>query len=282
MKSALKPHNLANEVRLKRTQHSGAFLLVEGSDDGRFYRRFIDPEHCHIVIGLNKASVVSAITLLDDTSVVGALGAVDCDFDNLDGKVLPSRNLFWGDCHDIESMLVRSQALESVLHEFSSPLKLDEFEARHGGPFRTWLLETALCLGHLRWHSLSTGLGLRFEGLHFSRFVDPKTLSLNPKVLCNELRKQSQNYSVSETRLMAAGWPQTQPTYPWQVCCGHDLVELLTLGLRRAIGSQQGLTADDVASALRLAFSKQDFADSALFVAIDVWESNSHFRVMLR
>src|SRR6267154_312432 len=143
MRSVHNQHTLANEVRLKRTQFAGTFLLVEGPDDGRFYRRFTDPKHCHISIGFNKENVIRAIDVLDAAGAKGVLGVVDSDFDALDGKELPSANLVRGDCHDVETLLVRSPALETVLHEFASPEKLVRFEAKYKGPFRNWLVETA-------------------------------------------------------------------------------------------------------------------------------------------
>ncbi len=281
MRSAHNPHTLANEVRLKRTQFAGTFLLVEGPDDSRFYRRFTDPKHCHISVGFNKEDVISAIGLLDAAGAYGVLGVVDSDFDALDGKVLPSANLIRGDCHDIEALLVRSPALETVLHEFASPEKLARFEAKYKGPLRKWLIEKARCLGYMRWNSLRTGLKLRFEGLHFSHFVNPLTLELDAAALRTEMKNNSQDWSISDKVLKAAGWPADRGEDPWQLCCGHDLVELLTLALRRAIGSRQGLTRDGVSSALRLAYSREHFVRSALRAHVGRWEAGSGFRVFI-
>ena len=37
-----RPVVIANEIRLKRSQHPGAFLVVEGRDDRLFWERYID------------------------------------------------------------------------------------------------------------------------------------------------------------------------------------------------------------------------------------------------
>lgn len=280
MRSRYKPHTLANEVRLKRTQHSGSFVLVEGPDDSRLYRRFIDPKQCHMALGFNKENVISAIGLLESTQVTGVLGVVDPDFDVLDGKNLTTSNLIRVDCHDVEATLVRSPALDAVVNELASLDKLSRFENQCGLPLRSRLIETARCLGYLRWNSQKNAWGLRFEGLHFSRFVDLRKLTIDPPKLCKELKNNSQNWSYSEAQLAAAGWPSSQLEDPWHLCCGHDLVELLTLAFRRTIGSQQNLTTDTVASALRLAYSNEDFARSSLFAAIRGWEGTTGFRVL--
>jgi hypothetical protein len=281
MMPAHNPHTLANEVRLKRTQFAGTFLLVEGPDDSRFYRRFIEPRHCRLSVGFSKENVISAIDLLDAGGVNGILGVVDSDFDVLEGKNLPSLNLVRGDCHDVEALLVRSPSLETVLHEFASHEKLVRFEAKYNGPVRKWLVETARCLGYLRWNSLRAGLKLRFEGLAFSHFVNPLTLELDAAALRAEIKNNSQNWKISDRELNAAGWPADKGEDPWQLCCGHDLVELLTLALRRAIGSKQGLTTDGVSSALRLAYSHEHFVGSALRAQVGRWEAATGYRVFL-
>jgi hypothetical protein len=103
---------------------------VEGPQDSRFYKRFIDLENCHATVAHNKENVVSAIRLLNEAGFVGALGIVDADFDHLDHIELPSKDIVRGDCHDLESMLIRSNALDAMLHEFASPEKLTKFESK--------------------------------------------------------------------------------------------------------------------------------------------------------
>jgi Protein of unknown function (DUF4435) len=279
MKSQRTPHQLANEIRLLRTQHSGSFLLVEGPDDGRLYRRFIDQQKCHLVVGFNKTNVVSAVGLLDTANCPGVLGLVDSDFDVLDGTTAPSPNIVSGDTHDLETTLIRSPALETVLEEFASPEKLRAFEGRYGGTLRDWLIASARPLGYLRWHSLKNGLGFRFEGLHFSRFVNIHNLNLNPSALCSQIKNQSQLHALSNEDLLAAGWPSERKDDPWQICCGHDLVELLALSLRRCVGSKT-LTTDEVSRSLRLAFSAQHFALTALYTAIKQWQHNTTFAIL--
>ena len=280
MRSLRTPHHLANEIRLHRTQHRGSFLLVEGADDGRFYRRFIDPRNCHLLVGLNKDLVTSAIRLLDADNFEGAIGLVDADFDALDGTAVPSSNIVRTEFHDLEAQLVRSTALDMILEEYASPEKLRRFEGRYGAPLRNWIIETARPLGYLRWHSIRAGLNLRFEGLHFPRFVNARTLELDAGALCNQIRNQSQNHSLSDTQLLAISWPANRPEDPWQLCCGHDLVELTTLALRQCVGSRQRLTTEEVRRGLRLAFSEHDFHRSQLRALIARWESQKGFRVL--
>ena len=198
MKSFQTSHSIANELRMKRTQRDGAFVVIEGADDSRFYRRFVARQICALIPAFSKENVIGAVALLDETNFVGALGIVDSDFDVLVPKALPSPNIVRGDdSHDLETMLVRSPALDAVLHEFTAPGKLEAFEARLNAPFRTWLLQSAKFIGYLRWHSVTKGTNLCFEGLRFSRFIDSQTLRLDHDAFFAEIRNRSRNWAIT-------------------------------------------------------------------------------------
>lgn len=280
MRSLLSQHHVANEIRLKGTQHKGSFLIVEGPDDGRFYRRFLDPRQCHLVVAHGKDILVSAVGLLDAEGFSGVLGLADADFDVLEGTAPPSPNIVHGDCHDLEAMLVRSPALDAVLHEFAAAEKLAAFEGQFGASVRKWLLETARCLGYLRWHSRKNNLNLRFDGLRFSKFVHKKGLRIDVAALVTEVRNHSQKLSIPQSELVAASWPAGANHDLWQVCCGHDMVELLTFALRGGLGSQQNLQPEQVARSLRLAYGIQDFCGSGTYASINEWETKTGFRVL--
>jgi hypothetical protein len=127
---------------------------------------------------------------------------------------------------------------------------------------------------------LTAGLNLTFDGLRFARFIDRRTLELDKSALLTEIKNRSQNWAVSDAQLLAAGWPPDRNDDPWQLCCGHDMVELLRFALRGPVGSQQTLTSEDVARSLRLAYSQQDFAASELHKTIADWEANNRCKVL--
>jgi hypothetical protein len=281
MKSFQTPHSVANEVRMKRTQRDGPFLIVEGADDSRFYKRFVDPQLCRVIPAFNKENVIGAITLLDADNLVGVLGVVDSDFDALMETALPSANIVRGDnSHDLETMLVRSPALDAVLHEFASPEKLELFEARRESPFRSWLVEIARCLGYLRWWSARNGTNLCFEGLRFAHFIEGHTLVLDRDAMFAEIRNRSQNWAITDAEFVEAGWPPNRNDDPWHICCGHDMVDLIAIALRRAVGSQQQLSSEHISRALRLAYSEANFANSALRVGVRGWEHLTGCRIL--
>ena len=70
---------------------------------------------------------------------------------------------------------------------------------------------------------------------------------------------------------------------PWHVCCGHDLVHILAVGLQKAIGthSAQTASAELVEKWLRLAYEYAHFRKTQLYSSIQQWEkANQPFVVL--
>jgi hypothetical protein len=275
-----RPVVIANEIRLKRSQHKGSFLVVEGRDDRLFCERFIDTSTCNIVVAENKENVCEVIRILDDDHFLGALGMVDADFDRIEGSELPSVNIVISETHDLETMLIRSPALDRVLVEFGSSEKLETF----GRDVRDALLTATLPIGYLRLHSRQTELNLRFQGLNYAICVDPQSLEVDHPALVQEAKNRSQRPDLSSAELETA-IRSLEGTIddPWQVCTGEDMVSILAIGLRRPLGtnSAQIVNSEVLRRSLRLAYGDNEFNGSQLAEALRDWEHrNPNFRVL--
>ena len=69
----------------------------------------------------------------------------------------------------------------------------------------------------------------------------------------------------------------------WHVCCGHDLVYILSLGLTKAIGTHNTNTAapEIVEKWLRLAYEHSFFTKTQLYLLIKQWEQdNAPFTIL--
>jgi hypothetical protein len=162
-----------------------------------------------------------------------------------------------------------------VLREFGSEAKIQRFVTKAQRDIRQVLLTTAFLIGYLRWHSLRADLRLRFDGLAFSRFVDMTTLTADRSKLITAVKNHSQRLELDNNELeLAISGLEDSKHDPWQLCNGHDLVGVLSIGLRRAIGSQSAAAVgvEDMERALRLAYEAADFAASPLYRAIRDWE----------
>ena len=284
MRDLLSVDRVANQIRLRRSIYSGTFLLVEGGSDKTFYERFVNKLACELVIVSGKPSsklrVITVLEILEKSSFQGMLAIVDADFDRLENLVYSSPNLLRTDTHDLETMLIKSPAFNKVVAEFGSEEKITQFNR----DVRLALLETAMSVGYLLWISQCDRLNLTFDGITFSKFVDEQTLQIDELKLIREVKNKSQAFSLKDEDLQQRLVSQKSNNHdPWQVCCGHDLVEILSLGLRKALGSNK---AADVESSslernLRLAYEEVYFRDTHLYLNIRTWESNNKpFKVL--
>ena len=271
-------------IRLRRSIFSGTFLLVEGSSDKSFYERFINKTACELVTVSGKPSsklrVIGVLEILEKSIFQGVLAIVDADFDRLQALQYNSLNLLRTDSHDLETMLIESPAFNKVVAEFGSEEKIIEFNR----DVRETLLVTAMSVGYLLWISQCDELNLTFDGITFSNFVDKQTLQIDELSLIKEVKNKSQAFSLKDEDLQKRLMSQKNNSHdPWQVCCGHHLVEILSLGLRKAIGSNKpaDVEPNSLERNLRLAYEEVYFRQTHLYLEIRVWESNNQpFKVL--
>ena len=279
MRSSIAAVDIANRVRLLRTHHKGAFLIVEGDTDKRFYERYISREHCQIVIAYSKEQAVEALKILEQDHFSGVLAIVDADFDILLQSHPSTPNLLLTDTHDVETMLLKSPALDKVLAEFGSEEKIN----RHPD-ILSLLCAAGRPLGYLRLVSLREDLSLRFEELPMNRFLAEPALTVDRARLIRTIKDHSVKPQLRDSDIEAMiGDVETDTHDPWHVCNGHDLVGILSLGLRSSLGTNNPaqVRPEILERSLRLAYEASHFAETNLYTSITQWErANSPYRVL--
>jgi hypothetical protein len=271
-------------------------LLVEGRSDETFYKNFVDRSTCRLRVTGGKQRAIDILQILDNETTLnssrfaGVLAIVDADFDRLDSLPHQSPNLLRTDTHDLETMILQSPALDKLLAIFASDDKLKEFRR----DVRTALLEAGMSIGYFLWLSKSENLNLTFDGIKFKEFIDDKTLQINELKLINEVKNKSQpavksalsDPSEIQKRIAAK---KKDDHDPWQVCRGHDLVEILSIGLRKALGSNKAIDVEarsderknTLENQLVLAYEAAYFLKTHLYQEILAWESsNQPFKVL--
>ncbi|MGA1263375.1 MAG: DUF4435 domain-containing protein [Prochlorothrix sp.] len=281
-----------NAARL--TQQARILVLVEGESDKKLYKHLLGfLEGCYVqtiteatkneqsVSGGKKQAVIAFLRdLSPETHSLDIIAIIDADFDHLDpdhAAQLP--NLFRTDTHDLETLILKSLALDKILNEFGSEEKLEE----HKGDFREVLLRLGKPLGYLLWISLREDLGLSFEGLEFGKFIDDRKLTLNEADMVKTVKNKSSPQAKAKipdlSQLQDKIQAYNQDHYdPWQVCCGHHLVEILALALQKAIGTHNAKAVDPetvLDRALRLAYESAYFRESKLYSALQAWHQRS-------
>ena len=270
------PGDVAAEILMSRMDHSGSFLVVEGDDDSKFWQPRITSPECAIVIGGGKTAVVGSLERLDRKNFRGAVGIVDDDCDRLRGVENLSPNLVRTDTRDLEGLLLRSSAFFKVLAEFGDHEKICRFEER-GESVRNSLILRALMPGKLRWLAYSKNVSVNFERLAPASFIDDMTWQLDESGLLDS----AVELGLGDTRENLARDLSCLPAVdPWQVCQGHDLVDILGRGFRAVLGKDNpGKKA--IARVLRSGVEKRELEGLDIYRGLWTWETgNRPFKIL--
>lgn len=262
-------------------------MIVEGDDDRALFSWHVDPLACRVETCYGREKVVEVIAILDADRFAGAVGIVDADYTVLNGEQGQGGNLLLTDHHDVECMILASPALEHVLHELGVTDQVRAFEAARGCTVVEHLHRVGKVIGHLRWASCRLKWALRFDGLDFTKFLSERSLEIDASELLEAVRGQQGGRGTSpptrEIMSQAMGELAAMNADPWHVCRGHDLVEVLAIGLRRVLGERNDadVRPDRLELMLRLAFDKEYFLATKLFKAMLAWQvANAPFRLV--
>lgn len=285
MKEHLTGYSLANDIRMTRSVFSGAFLIVEGSEsDLKVYSNFVESTHCQIIPAHGKENALLAKQILEQNGFIGFLIVIDADFWRLQGISLNNDNLLVTDSHDLETMILASPALEKLLREHGSKQKLDNLQKQSGKDVRTNLLEWGREIGGLRFISIRESLRLSFEEMNFGRFITLETLLVNRSDLVKYILQRSRRYDLSEQEIIEKIDQVVNENHNlWDLCCGHDLVNVLSMGLRKLIGTNNAhdVKPEILEKDLRLAYEFFHFIETELYQSIMDWEErNKPFQIL--
>ena len=262
------------EIKMILASTRAAVLVLEGVDDVRFWTPRKHSE-CGIVDGEGKSNVERGMSRLDCQGIRGVLGVVDEDYDLLERSELCSRNLVAICPHDLECFLCQSSALDKVLAEHGSQSKIVEFEERESVDVRTALLRRAEVFGRVRWAALRFHLDIDWAAVRVARFVDSGTWSVDEVGL---LRAAEQGVEGG-LRWYIGQLPRGEG---WRVVNGHDVLEILRVGLKKVLGDlKSGIGVKQLAGVLRAGIDVRELKRTSVWREMVAWErANEPYRVL--
>ena len=147
------------------------FVLLEGKTDIKLFRKIFSNNYTDTSSLNGKDKVMEALQTLHSENFTQVIGIKDADFEYLENA--PSiDNLFITDYHDMEIEMIESNALNSIINEFSS----NECHTSLLSNLKDNIYNISLEIGYARWYNEKekTKNGnhiLRFEGLNFNNFI---------------------------------------------------------------------------------------------------------------
>lgn len=289
MENHILAERIANAIMMDNS-FKGYYLVVEGQKDYKAFSKFIDEDNVRIKEAFGFEKVKLVLQILSDRGFSNKVGIIDADFSrilevdhNMDG-------LFLTDSHDIEVMIIKTNALESVLRTFVSKTKLDSFEKEKGKKIRELIFELGAEIGFLKLANKVYDLGLVFkphnpEGnqIDYKDFIERTTCSFLGK---NELIKTAINYSrnkssglKTEQQISTAFDETSKNTFPIDdLVNGHDLSNILFLLMKKTLASRNKMLTDfnSIEDCLVLAYDYEDFKQTVIYNDIKYYADANH------
>ncbi len=278
--SNLTPPEIAVEVHMLREIWNGPVMLVEGSTDAKLFSAFYPYEMVRIIPSFGWEGVLEAIDILCKEGVKGIIGIIDQDFRSILEELPDNPNVFITDSHDLETMMIESGAFARVFNEKGSTKKIANWpDGIEGIKIQTY--SVAKNIAALRFFNAKNGLLFSFKKMNYKKFVDEHKIQFKAKAFIQHLsRKWPSNASLSIeilTEAIRISLEIDAFTDSSVFCCGHDVTEILALGLRSAWGTHNSteMTSTIVETILRAAYTEQEFMSSNLAYQIQKWFSEN-------
>ncbi|WP_020559230.1 DUF4435 domain-containing protein [Thiofilum flexile] len=274
---------IVNEAILLGNVFDGGFLLVEGDSDVRLWTKVVKKEY--ILKADGKNNIIEASNILDSQKDQRVLGVVDADFDRIN-RVTYSDRIVLTDMHDLEILLLHSSALAQVqLEYFDEENCQEKFERKFGKSPLSFILEYSRIFGVLRYlhyHIYSDHSPMydkdrevfSFNALMPNKYVGGKNLAFD----CKRLKKDFCDKTSIDRSYIDQKYDELLFYPDQEICQGHDTLNLICLAFREICKPKKGVSSEELAKLLRLAFSKNDLCQTTMFQALkqkaEAWNLN--------
>ena len=267
---------IASEIHMRCVDTQGPFILVEGASDVLFLSCHMNLPVEDILPTFGWERLVDAMLILQGDGLVNILGIIDLDYRGIIASRELPPDVVTTDSHDIETMMFGSRAFGKVLTQKSSMRKVRLYSSGSEG-VKSKVLELGRRIGSLRFYSQFIGGLCSLEDLDIGKFVSKRTLIYSDSQCISHIRgihprnRCIPNDVLDKALAETSNVPQFRD--PYRLCCGHDLMEILAIGLRSVWGSHSSgdISRDSIEESFRLAYSKEMFCVTNLFRQISDW-----------
>lgn len=289
MQEHITPARVANSIM--QSTFSGIFLLVEGNSDYHFYKKFINKNKCEIKQTFGCFKLLDILSILLSNNFSRLLAIIDSDFRNLDNDIPNFPNLIMTDDHDIEMMIFNSPALERVIELYYSESRFISFLKKKGIDYRSLLLKLASPLAYLKWANKNYDLGLVFKSksqdgnpIKYIKFIDEKTMEMKDaetmiKTIINYSNNKGTTIKPMPEIINKFKTQSAVNAHPLQLCNGHDITNLISLSLRKAIGNKN-IDYKVIENSLIIAYDTSEFKQTNLYSLIRTWEKSKNLEIL--
>ena len=226
-------------------------FVVEGKDDVDFYASFLKTDSVCIYPDGNCAKHLVILNALNGNYGGRILAVKDADFDRLEGRSIPFKNLLLTDAHDLEGMILMG-GIPSLPDDDAKRCKTIELDA---------LYAELKDISYLKWYNHANHIGLDFKGISLDLGFEAYLAA----VMANTAN--AENVNIGD--VMAFRQRNPNVSLP-ELCNGHDLFERIYV--RAKCVNNENFAKKPFFSRLRKSYTKEKFSTTFLFDSITKWE----------
>lgn len=261
---SLKVEEIVTEIDM--SNETRPWLIVEGPSDETFFSTRHLPNNPKSVAALGWENVIGVIAKVLEENITDAiLGFIDRDYrEELESNDYPEKIVIT-DYRDLEISMFESGALHKILAELGARNKLPSLDCGNIDilTVKQKVYQVASKMGALRYYSLKEGLNFKLKDLNFTKFISKNTLEINIEKLVNHINSKSIAKITMDDidaafKLNFTGKLDDEK----YLCCGHDVIELLGVALRKIWGSNNLVKKETLESNFRIGYSDHEFGQS--------------------
>lgn len=246
-------------------------VVVEGEDDIGLYGKFLNE---NLMFFYPTGNCIYILPIIDGLSTFSnrLIGIKDADFDHLRGVSYAEPNLFLTDCHDCETMMLKTAAVEDLIYEYTHQrlpnIVNDVFKALEWYSYLQYYNTVKIVAVN--------NDGIRFKGLNMDKIYNGIDV-ISCSACLNSVREHGNNsalsYFPSEEELQTFR-NQNSITDFYNLHRGHDVMHCMAIVIRRNAFHKK-IGNSDVARALRISYQFEDFQSTILYRKLDAWMTNT-------
>ena len=276
----------AHQVAASQSSFGGCHIYLESGTDCRFWRYFVDDTKVmlHACNGCEK--VIDTVNLSVSKGVT-CIGIIDNDFRTLTAYPNPvPSNVFTSDDHDIEMMVLKTDASRRVVTRFDATGKITAFE-NIDGDLMEFVYGITDSIGLLKLVNIKSDLDMVFKKPgkdqtfvlpNYENFLDDtchyKSDEAMIRYLCawsTDQRKRPNKNDQEIKDLIDAEKEANHDTF--QLSCGHDASYILAYILRKRISNRRSITPEIIEDLLYVSFSPESLKGTDLYRRIKQWSN---------
>lgn len=278
----------------RRKKKNKVFVLVEGDGDIGFYKNIINKDYVSFIpMGEKrgnkrvsaKENLIATIELLNNEKIKGVVAIADNDYDEIVGNKRKMDNLVYTDDHDMETMILKTDAYNKFENEYGDLDGIDTYK-NEKGPILDCVLNCGSKIGKIRLLSIRHDLKLDFKPVELEKYFNA-SLEFDWKKYFKQVLYVSDKLEQKE--ILFENVENDNRDYDiWQLCRGHDLTELIVVFYSKEskykIGNSKakGLKPERVESFLRGAYyAPVHFKKTQMLKQLQKWQlSNVEWKLL--